>query len=135
MKSVLFIVTLFLSVSLFAQERQPIEVPQIAVKVGLTQTVTIDGVSITFVEVVEDSRCPINTNCVWAGEAKIVVSIAKDDNEAIEKTFVFKNNKPLIAGVYNDKELQLLRLSPYPDAAISEADKAPYALALRMVEK
>jgi hypothetical protein len=31
---------------------------------------------------VEDSRCPPDTNCVWAGNAKVKISIAKGKNVA-----------------------------------------------------
>jgi hypothetical protein len=32
--------------------------------------------SIRFVELVEDSRCPTDTNCIWAGNAKIRIRVA-----------------------------------------------------------
>jgi hypothetical protein len=34
---------------------------------GLNQVATIDGIRIRPIEVVEDSRCPANVQCVWAG--------------------------------------------------------------------
>ena len=33
--------------------------------------------SVRFVELVEDSRCPTDTNCVWAGNAKIKIKVSK----------------------------------------------------------
>src|SRR5688572_21849493 len=33
--------------------------------------------SVRFVELVEDSRCPTDTNCIWAGNAKIKVRVIK----------------------------------------------------------
>ena len=36
------------------------------------------GIRIKFVELVEDSRCPTDTNCIWAGNAKIKVRITKN---------------------------------------------------------
>lgn len=35
--------------------------------VPLGQAVRVDGVVVTPVKVVEDSRCPMNARCVWAG--------------------------------------------------------------------
>jgi hypothetical protein len=135
MKQVLFIFTLLLSVTLSAQDDKPIEVPQIVVKVGLTQTIVLEGTSITFLEVVEDSRCPSGVDCIWAGEAKVLVRIGSVDGEAVEKTLTFKNGMSVIAGLFNNKELQFLQLAPYPDANISEAEKKPYSLLLRSIEK
>jgi hypothetical protein len=34
---------------------------------GLNQTAVVDGIRIRPIEVVEDSRCPANVQCVWAG--------------------------------------------------------------------
>lgn len=46
-----------------------------SVRVG--QSVTIDGeeLQIRFVEVVEDSRCPRDVNCVWEGKVSCIVEI------------------------------------------------------------
>jgi hypothetical protein len=32
--------------------------------------------SVRFVELVEDSRCPTDTNCIWAGNAKIKIRVS-----------------------------------------------------------
>lgn len=135
MKPALLIFTLLLSITLFAQEDKPIEVPQIAVKVKLAEKTDFDGVSIVLKEVLEDSRCPKNVECVWAGQAKIRVGILTDDGEEIEKTITFSNGRTVIAGIFDDKELQFLKLTPYPDANVSVADRAPYALLVRTVQQ
>jgi hypothetical protein len=44
---------------------------------GETKTVSKGKLSIRFVEVVEDSRCPVNTQCIWAGNAKVKIKVAK----------------------------------------------------------
>ena len=41
------------------------------------QVTAKSGMKITFVEMVEDSRCPVDVECVWAGNAKIKVRITK----------------------------------------------------------
>ena len=135
MKSFLFILTLLLSIPLIAQDDKPIEVPQIAVKLGVSEKIQLEGVSVSFLEVITDSRCPRNVECMWAGEAKVRVSIGTDDGEVIEKIIVFKNGMSVIAGLFNSIELQFLKLTPYPDANISVADRAPYALLTRAVQQ
>jgi hypothetical protein len=42
---------------------------------GQTATVRGTDTRITFKEVREDSRCPIDVTCVWAGDAKIEIAI------------------------------------------------------------
>jgi len=43
--------------------------------VALGQAVTVGGVVATPMEVVEDSRCPINARCVWAGRLVVKTRI------------------------------------------------------------
>lgn len=33
--------------------------------------------TVKFVELLEDSRCPVDTNCIWAGQARIKVRVSK----------------------------------------------------------
>lgn len=48
-----------------------------SVKVGETVTVEGEGLSVTFVEVRSDSRCPSGVQCIAAGNAAIAVTVAK----------------------------------------------------------
>jgi hypothetical protein len=48
----------------------------VSLRVGEQKTVTRDHLRIKFVEVVEDSRCPMNARCIWAGNAKLTVTVA-----------------------------------------------------------
>jgi hypothetical protein len=40
------------------------------------------GLTVQFVRVVEDSRCPIDVTCVWAGEVKVQLSTRIDSAQA-----------------------------------------------------
>jgi hypothetical protein len=42
------------------------------------------GLTLEFVRVVEDSRCPTDTTCVWAGEVKVQLSIRNNAAEAVK---------------------------------------------------
>lgn len=46
-----------------------------SVRVGRQKKLTRSNVTIRFIEMVEDSRCPKGTQCVWAGNARIKVQI------------------------------------------------------------
>lgn len=43
--------------------------------VGLGQAVTVGSIIATPIAVVEDSRCPINARCVWAGRLVVTTRI------------------------------------------------------------
>ena len=42
----------------------------------LGQTVYVDGPRVTPIKVIEDSRCPMNARCVWAGRVVLRVKVA-----------------------------------------------------------
>ena|SRR5690606_34674223 len=44
-------------------------------RAGLDERVYVDGPYVTPLEVIEDSRCPINARCVWAGRTRLSVKI------------------------------------------------------------
>ena len=65
----------------------PAKAPEtVKVKVGKSKVTSAGKVTIKFVSVVEDSRCPINARCVWAGNArvKLAVSVGKAAARTIE---------------------------------------------------
>lgn len=59
------------------------------VSVVLKETALIDNeISLTFKSLIEDSRCPVGAQCVWAGRARIELTIKKDDNEETQEIFL-----------------------------------------------
>ena len=44
-------------------------------RAGLSERVYVDGPYITPLAVLEDSRCPVNARCVWAGRVRLSVQI------------------------------------------------------------
>jgi hypothetical protein len=44
-------------------------------RVALGETVYVDGPRVTPLAVIEDSRCPIDARCVWAGQVRLKVRI------------------------------------------------------------
>jgi len=84
------------------------------VKIRLGQSKTADGgkVSIKFLSVVEDSRCPANAKCVWEGNAKIklVVLRGKGNSKTIEVNSSLQPRSVIIYGY----AIKFSDLSPYP---------------------
>lgn len=55
--------------------------------VALGQPVMVGALVVTPIEVIEDSRCPINARCVWAGRLVVATRIAGSGrNEAANLT-------------------------------------------------
>ncbi len=55
------------------------------VEVGLGESVELpdQGIGISFDRVVEDSLCPANVVCIWAGEAVIELTVTEADTSAV----------------------------------------------------
>ncbi len=66
--------------------------------------------TIKFVEIVEDSRCPPDVTCVWAGNAKIKLAVSKGKAapKFIELNTNLEPHSVKIAGY----EIKLVSLSP-----------------------
>jgi hypothetical protein len=45
------------------------------IKVG--EKVLVEGLRLSFEAVTEDSRCPVDVTCVWAGNAKVLLKLSR----------------------------------------------------------
>lgn len=113
-----------------AQEQDSIPVTSV-VKVDLTQKVTLDDVvDVEFVKVVSDSRCPKNVQCIWAGEAKVVVKLYRNGKFEKEVQFTISPNaiEKTVLEMFSSTEIQIkgINLLPYPDASIEASLKDYY---------
>lgn len=117
------IVLLALSMGLFAQQ---------SASLNYGTSIAIDEVDIEFVEVLEDSRCPANVNCIQAGKAVVLVNVYADGKFLGERKLEFNpggfhnlNNTTL----YDFEGLRItgMTLLPYP-VALSKTPKEDYFL-------
>jgi len=97
------------------------------------QTVLVDGAGfgITFVAVTEDSRCPVDVTCVWAGNATVELRVSM--SETVDTTVTLNTDLEPKSTTIGRHELRLVALAPVPrsDVRIAAGD---YAATLR-VEK
>jgi hypothetical protein len=70
-----------------------------------------EDLTITFVSVVEDSRCPIDVRCTWEGNTRIVITLSKNKNKSAS---IELNTSRLFAreGRYLDYRIGLVKLDP-----------------------
>lgn len=82
------------------------------VRVGRWVTVEGERLRVTFDRVAEDSRCPEGVNCIWAGNAKVVLRLSKGRRRASALT-LNTGAEPKEAS-YRGYEVRLVKLEPYP---------------------
>ena len=83
------------------------------------QTALVKGADarITFKQVREDSRCPVDVTCVWEGDAKIEIVISR--NGAADDTRILSIKPPNNEVRTGNLRLRFVSLAPVPRQADS----------------
>ena len=103
---------------------------EVVLKPGETASHASGSITVTFVEVREDSRCPADAVCVWAGQVKVLLEVAYG-TETQQYTLTLDTllegdvNSVSIGGV----TITLVQVDPYPLAS-QPADPADYRITL-----
>lgn len=88
---------------------------QVKLRVNQQKTV-FGGLNVRFVSVIEDSRCPADANCVWAGNAKVRIQVKK--SRGGWKTLELNSNLNPKTVTFEGYEIKLTALTPYPRSNI-----------------
>lgn len=81
----LAIITLVASASVFAQKTPKSE--SISVKLGATETAKSSRIKANLVDILEDSRCPKDVDCIWAGRIRILVTLEAKNGKSMSVEF------------------------------------------------
>ncbi|MBI2144612.1 hypothetical protein HYU17_05730 [Candidatus Woesearchaeota archaeon] len=80
-----------------------------------TRLIRQGNIKVRFIGVSEDSRCPADVQCVWEGQAAVIVELAKDDeslgNFRLENRAGFDD---LAIQAFSGHFVKLLKVEPYP---------------------
>jgi len=93
--------------------------------VGSTAAISGEDLSLKFIEVTTDSRCPTGVVCVWAGEAKCRMLVTYQGTESE----VVITQPGSSAGMQNlfQKYTVSFKLEPYPESG-KQIESADYKL-------
>ncbi len=89
-------------------------------RVGIGQTAYVGGPRVTPLALMEDSRCPMNARCVWAGQVRLTVRI---DTGSGYQTREITSNKPVPVA---DGSLELVEVTPNRVAGEEPIKKIDY---------
>ena len=84
---------------------------ELSVQINKEATST-GGVTVKFLELIEDSRCPTDTNCIWAGNAKIKVEVTKPGHKAKTLTLNTRVNPQSV--LFGGYQIKITGLTPEP---------------------
>ncbi|WP_251360195.1 rhodanese-like domain-containing protein [Kangiella sp. TOML190] len=81
---------------------------------SLNQSLTLDDVKLEFMQLANDSRCAKGTECVWAGNAQVILLASnKDSAQTLMLNTNGEEGYPRSA-TFSGFEIKLLDLTPYP---------------------
>jgi hypothetical protein len=87
---------------------------ELTIDFGKTIEIKGENLEIQFLNVPEDSRCASDVQCIWAGQAKVLLSIHKNDQKNLGnyEFVILAGDSPnqIIEGYL----VKLLKLAPYP---------------------
>jgi len=119
MKNGLLTFLLIFSVCVFAQNTEKDNIKY--VKITQKKCVKKKGYHLVLKEVLSDSRCPEGVTCIWAGEAKVVVSLYQNRKLIEDKTITFstvhnQENMDWFSNYLpiNQKKIKKMGVLPYP---------------------
>lgn len=90
--------------------------------IGKTAAINGSGTRLTFRLVREDSRCPTDVTCVWAGDAKIEVTISRSGSS--DDTRILSLTPPNNEVSSGDLQIRFVGLTPVPRQADGNAPRA-----------
>ena len=127
MKKLLF-VFIILTTAASISQNETTSTPKIIIKIALGKTISIESHQVTFLKILEDSRCPKYTTCIWAGRAKVLVEISEKGKESLQKQLIFGQlkqgeSKELTLFTSEEKKVVGITLRPYPSAEDSGTEK------------
>lgn len=105
-------------------------------RINQTAIIKTENVSIQFLDIVEDSRCPSDVRCIWAGQVTISVNITKycDSPHRMNLTVGPLGSNSSIGELDNYK-IQLLQVQPYPKASTGQINEADYVAVLKISDR
>lgn len=112
---------------------RPEEKDKVELKVKYGGEATYQDLSITLVDVPDDSRCPVDAQCVWAGNARVqlVLKLAQGNPTQVELNTHDSMQRSVEFEGYT---ITLADLHPYP-VLNSTIDPRDYVATLQIVKK
>ena len=90
---------------------------EMMLRLGEAATISSEGLSIRFMGIDQDSRCPLGVECIWAGEVTAVVTLIKSRGNALEvnltKGAVETGREK---AKFEGYSIKLIDVMPYPSA-------------------
>ena len=91
-----------------------------------------EGLSVSFVNVPEDSRCPRSVTCIWAGQAKVVIGVvhtATGEDLGVREMVLGGGGREAVTASFGRYSVEVLTLDAHP-AEPDQGDRPDYTVTL-----
>lgn len=113
MKFSIFILSIFLFSSFQCSEKEGVKKEsELIIKKGQTQQIEGSNYSISLDSVINDSRCAIEVECIWAGDA--IAEFKLLSGNRFEPFELHSNQSLTNDTTINEIKIDLLDITPYP---------------------
>ena len=119
MKKLVLLLFMIISSIVLAQSQKSQKVKYVTIKQKVCPNQK--GFQLVLKAISNDSRCPEDVTCIWAGEVTAFVSVYKDSKLIKDSTLVFsmkneEDNKKWLASYLSEKQKKIksIRVLPYP---------------------
>ena len=96
---------------------QQVSGAEVVVALNDTASLGDTGVRVRFVSVMEDSRCPIDAVCIWAGNARIALDLSNKTSTVQRGTLNTNTQSGAKELTFSGYLIQLVELDPAPQAS------------------
>lgn len=123
--SVLFLLCFTSVVSAQDSTLVALETPKLSIGLVEGGSYMHEYVTVKFIKVIQDSRCPKNVMCIRSGEAEVLIGIYKNGLLLEEKSIIVRPNTRLLT-LYSNAEVivSAVNLLPYPKEAGTVSDRS-----------
>lgn len=116
MRKTIFTFILMLVAVGFFNIETPAQQKQFTVQINHQKTVVKNKLTVKFLELLEDSRCPKDSACIQAGTARIKIEVRKPNGAS--KTFELNTTENPQAVSFAGYEIKLIDVNPQPASNI-----------------
>ncbi len=107
---------------------------EFSLKVNQSASIDSEGLTIKLLEIPNDSRCPSEVLCVWAGEVMAKLELKKGTNEALLQPVLGASADNRSEAEFDGYLIKLVSVDPYPKKAGS-IPQSDYSVTLLVSKK
>jgi len=121
----------------FAQSSAPMIIEanldsEFGLQINQSAEIKSEYITVTFLNVTSDSRCPSDVTCIWQGQAGIELDVRKGEVESTVSLSIGGDSSPE-ESIFNAYLIQLVDLSPYP-ISIKNIQPEDYTVTIKITK-